>query len=68
MEPAPLSLPQWSMRQFAAFLRDCRGATSIEYAVIAGITSVVCLTIYTQFKPELENALLAIGEMIIPAE
>jgi pilus assembly protein Flp/PilA len=41
-------------------IRDCRGATAIEYAMVAGIISIVIVAAATQIGSEVQNMFSAV--------
>lgn len=52
----------WAMRQrFKQFIEDNRGATAIEYGLIAGLIAVVIIAALTQIGTALNTKLNAVS-------
>ena len=52
------------MSFFAKFLRDERGATAIEYGLIAGLIGVVVISAVTTVGTKVSNQFTAIGNSL----
>ena len=55
------------MTRFKPFLRDERGATAIEYGLIAGLIAVVIITGATLTGDTLDGQFTAISTALAPA-
>jgi len=56
------------MGSFKAFMPDERGATAIEYGLIAALISVAIIVILGKLGENLETTFVSIAEAMIPAE
>lgn len=54
------------MTKFFAYLRDEKGATAIEYGLIAGLIAVVIITALTLLGGNLETAFNTLAGSIAP--
>ncbi|RFC64981.1 Flp family type IVb pilin [Fulvimarina endophytica] len=54
-------------KMFSRFLKNESGATAIEYALIAGLMAVVCISAITALGTTMENTFETIKNALAPA-
>ena len=47
-------------KKFACYLRNTRAVSALEYVVLVGITAVVIVATYENFRSDIREAIIAI--------